>query len=506
MRYMDSARVPRQAGRSGIGFLIALIALVGAPGSMEAQAPLADSFPHLEHQGLFPLCTGCHVGVPEGRILDAYPEPESCAGCHDGVERDEVAWQPEPLPAGLVDFSHPEHAVAVAEDPESESEVDCAGCHVAEGGERLDVIPLQAETCLDCHGDPVDSHFEPANDCSSCHRPMAAASTGLGLTASYLTHSDAPQPGSHETDDFLATHSPEPSAASNQCATCHVQQRCTSCHVDTDRPALDAVPAAPTAWRLPAMPAEYPTPPSHLEQGFEESHGGLTSSSDDCSTCHTQQDCSTCHIRPLPAVIDELPHRPEPLAADTPVVAMAPGVGLVLPAPRSHESPFFMTAHPVLSGTNPETCGSCHQQSFCSDCHEQPSETGFHPGGFVLRHAPAASSAFQDCSSCHSTQQFCQQCHIDMGFGSTGRLGGGYHDAEPLFLLRHGTAARRDLEACASCHTQNDCRQCHSQTGAFGVSPHGPGFDAARANEINPWICTACHIGPVGSALGGGGG
>jgi hypothetical protein len=473
-----------------------------------ATAP-ADSFPHLEHQGLFPLCAGCHVGIPEGRVVDAYPEPESCAGCHDGVERSRVAWTPAPLPVSLLDFSHPTHAVAVADDPGSDVELECASCHVREGGGRLEVVPLSAATCLECHGDPAEAHYEDITDCSSCHRPVAEAETGLAMIAASLAHADAPRPTSHLADDFLAAHAPDPSAAANQCATCHVQERCTSCHVDTDRPALDAVPGAPTAWMLPAMPADYPTPASHLQHGFDESHGVAIDTSDNCSTCHTQDDCSTCHIRPLPPVILELPRRVEPPLADTPVLVRAggpaPGVGLVLPSPRSHESPFFMTAHPVLAGTNPETCGSCHEQSFCTDCHEQPGETGFHPDGFVVRHAPAASSAFQDCSSCHSTQQFCRQCHVDLGMGSTGRLGGAFHDAEPLFLLRHGTAARRDLEACASCHTQNDCRQCHAQTGAFGVSPHGPGFDATRANEINPWICTACHIGPVGSALGGGG-
>ena len=477
-------------------------------GALVAQQQPADSFPHLEHQGLFPLCAGCHVGVSEGRIEDAYPEPASCAGCHDGVERAAVAWTPEPLPVSLVDFSHPEHARLVAEDPAaapgSDPELDCAACHVREGGARLEVVPLSAATCLTCHGDPPEAHFEDATDCATCHRAVAEAETGLSLVAGALVHADAPRPSSHLADTYLAAHAPEPSAAANQCATCHVRERCTSCHVDTDRPALDAVPAAPTAWMLPAMPAAYPTPESHLVTGYDEAHGANIASADDCSTCHTQEDCSTCHIRPLPPVVRALPHRPAPPAADTPVVASAPGVGLTLPAPRSHESPFFMTAHPVLAGTSPEGCGSCHEQSFCTDCHEQPSETGFHPGGFVLRHAPAASSAFQDCASCHSTELFCRQCHVDLGMGSAGRLGGAFHDAEPLFLLRHGTAARRDLEACASCHTQNDCRQCHAQTGAFGVSPHGPDFDAARANEINPWICTACHIGPVGSALGGG--
>jgi hypothetical protein len=43
--------------------------------------------------------------------------------------------------------------------------------------------------------------------------------------------------------------------------------------------------------------------------------------------------------------------------------------------------------------------------------------------------------------------------------------------------------------------------QCHSDLGAFRVSPHGPGFDARRAWERSPTTCAACH---VRSPFGGG--
>ncbi|HSR43481.1 MAG TPA: cytochrome c3 family protein, partial [Longimicrobiales bacterium] len=74
-------------------------------------------------------------------------------------------------------------------------------------------------------------------------------------------------------------------------------------------------------------------------------------------------------------------------------------------------------------------------------------------------------------------------------------------DAEPLWLLRHGQAARQSLESCASCHTQRQCLQCHSTFGAFQVNPHGADFDARRAWERNPGVCLACHL---ESPFGGG--
>ena len=75
-----------------------------------------------------------------------------------------------------------------------------------------------------------------------------------------------------------------------------------------------------------------------------------------------------------------------------------------------------------------------------------------------------------------------------------GRLDASFHDAQPVWLLRHAQAARQGLESCTSCHSQKDCLQCHSQLGAFGINPHGPDFDAARVQKRNPLICFACHV------------
>jgi hypothetical protein len=175
-----------------------------------------------------------------------------------------------------------------------------------------------------------------------------------------------------------------------------------------------------------------------------------------------------------------------------------PGVGLEGRLPASHESPFFMNAHATVAASAPQSCASCHTQTYCAACHDAPSAPGYHPDGFALRHAAASGRASMECANCHNTQAFCRQCHVEAGFGSFGRLGQGYHDAEPVWLLRHGQGARQGLEQCASCHTQRDCLQCHSQLGAFKVNPHGPDFDPEQARSRNPWICSACHLGGAG--------
>ena len=73
------------------------------------------------------------------------------------------------------------------------------------------------------------------------------------------------------------------------------------------------------------------------------------------------------------------------------------------------------------------------------------------------------------------------------------RPGPGVHDAGANWLLGHGRPARQGLEACASCHRQTDCVQCHSTIGAFRANPHGPGFDAAQGWARAPGTCLICH-------------
>ena len=139
-------------------------------------------------------------------------------------------------------------------------------------------------------------------------------------------------------------------------------------------------------------------------------------------------------------------------------------------------------------------CTTCHVRVECEACHSAPDRAPFHPSNFESRHAAASYARQLECSSCHSTERFCRDCHQQLGMRSEGRLGSGFHDAEPLWLLRHGQAARQGLESCASCHQQTDCLQCHSTVGAFQVSPHGPGFDPERARSRNPAICFVCHV------------
>jgi hypothetical protein len=253
--------------------------------------------------------------------------------------------------------------------------------------------------------------------------------------------------------------------------------------VDAERDVIAAFPAAPPDMELPPAVAHYNEPTTHLAGRWLTLHG-VEASRQECATCHTSNDCTSCHVQPLPEAVRTMPARGD---------VVAPGVHVVASAPTSHESVFFLQAHTGLAASGDASCATCHQESFCVSCHDGPVGGGYHENDFLARHTAAAFGRDAECSSCHSTQVFCRECHVQVGLVGTGRLGPGYHDDGPVWLLRHGQAARQNLESCASCHRQVDCTQCHGVLGAFKVSPHSAGFDAERAWARSPRTCLACH-------------
>jgi len=425
--------------------------------------------------------------VPTGDRAAYYPPPASCAGCHDGVREVRVAWEGPSSRVGNVSFDHASHAdeLAAAGDPEQA----CAACHVPEGGERMSVsATVQLESCWGCHAHEAADHQVDA-DCATCHLPL------------YRTRFDRvrvealPVPADHESASFLASeHGTLVSEAADRCATCHTRERCVACHVDAGREEIVSFPGAPGSMDLPAFGAEYPVPESHGDPSWLSIHGAGAAPST-CATCHTSDDCLSCHVQPLPAAVAALP---------TAVSVDAPGVGMVPHAPESHGSFFFMEAHATLAAARDASCAACHRDSFCVSCHDGPVGGGYHPTDFLSRHTASAFGRDTECSNCHSTAVFCRECHVQSGLVARGggRLGPGYHDDGPFWLLRHGQAARQNLESCASCHRQVDCTQCHGVLGAFKVSPHTSSFDAQRSWARSPRTCLACH---VGNPLGGGG-
>lgn len=156
----------------------------------------------------------------------------------------------------------------------------------------------------------------------------------------------------------------------------------------------------------------------------------------------------------------------------------------------------FARSHGPEAASGALQCAGCHAQTFCAKCHAgERTGRSYHPANFVATHAPQAYGRDVECSTCHNPQAFCRSCHVRSGLapGSNTARSATFHNAQPLWLLQHGRAARQDLPSCTTCHQQTYCMQCHSQLGAR-INPHGPGFDAARMAARNSRICLACHF------------
>ena len=497
-----------------VGALVHPVAAQDRPAGDEV-----DQFQHGRHAGLFPLCTGCHESAATERApRGLYPQTEQCGSCHDGVDVDSVTWSGPTPSATHLDFDHAVHARAVIAD--GQERTPCEGCHQAPAGDRWDVVRASEAGCATCH--TRSDHLEQT-PCRTCHVAVAASAVPADRVAEWSP------PASHSRPTYLADHGTAltDGAVGDQCATCHTRDQCLDCHVSGLGAGEESFPATLPSLLALSLDPRYPTPPDHAAPDWLAAHGRELDAAD-CVTCHTRDDCASCHPAPLPAAAASLtPRRP----------AAAPGVAVSRRLPLNHQIPGFDQRHGDLSAAAP-SCGGCHAEVTCVRCHGgdptpaagastrvrasivagaihqpptrvRPSSrataaapmtsavptAGFHPPAYELQHAPDAWNGLLECANCHETQTFCRACHQDAGVSASGRLGAGYHDAQPFWLLRHAQPARQALESCAGCHTQRECLQCHSSTGAFRISPHGSDFDADGMRERAGRMCFACHLG-----------
>lgn len=454
---------------------VATFALVGV--ARAATSAQESAFPHDRHEGLFPLCAGCHEGVPDNDPNRFYPSVEQCNLCHVGDQERVDTWTDEEPEPDNLKFQHGFHEALFGDFAPT-----CEGCHSAPEGPRMAVSgDVQLGTCWTCH--QATEHQVDA-PCATCHIPLAETQLPVARISRF------PFPADHASPVWLTEqHGADAADGTARCATCHTADRCVACHVDTDREEIAEMLAAPEGMELPPTYARYVAPASHEDQAWLGEHR-IEASRAECGTCHTSDSCMACHVQPAPTPVASLTSRDE---------AVAPGVEVVRRGPESHESYFFLDTHWALAASEGVSCATCHAESFCVECHDGPSSGGYHPPQFVARHQAEAFGRDAECATCHNTQAFCRSCHVEVGLTSFGRLGPGYHDAQSVWLLRHGQAARQNLESCASCHAQSDCTQCHGVLGAFKVNPHSASFDAQSAWARSPQTCLACHIGnPIG--------
>jgi hypothetical protein len=449
--------------------------LAAGPARLAGQA--AAGFDHGQHRKVFATCTTCHVGALETGA-PMWPDPASCASCHDGTIQKRVAWQPPREPARTnLRFDHIEHARSAVSHPAA-----CVACHQEQGASWMTVGPPIVERCLDCHGVRTAHLAAPDTACATCHVPLARAAQ--------LTVKDVaafPTPPSHRQPGYAgaAGHGAAAKAGGGaNCATCHAREFCLQCHVDApERPEIQALASD---LRSTAIHVELKAPASHDDPAFLATHGATAKRTPEtCAACHTRESCLTCHAATTR------------VAAQLPPAGPGRGRGTVVTRrrPPSHGQN-YAERHATVAAAVPATCAACHARSDCLECHRPDAARagGYHPPGFLTRHPAAAYARETSCSDCHNTAGFCTTCHATAGLVARGgQLRPGYHDVNSFFIAGHGQAARQSLETCVGCHVEKDCLTCHSALGGRHINPHGPGFDPVRLRKKNPQMCTACH-------------
>ena len=404
-----------------------------------------------------------HAGSPD--------DPMTWAG-QDALRSQRVGRQHTPSREIFPDQTLPfrfSHRIHIAED------LDCTDCHDAAttSVRSKDVVLPLEETCFDCHdvndGMAEPDESDPPAACAVCH-PGYIPDFPEGFDAFDETHHSRVAPPRIEI--------PEPHLKFNH--KVHVDKgfKCQDCHGD-----MVDVDLATRENALPTMGK--------------------------CLECHDGQqapdECRTCHLTLPDGRIDTM-------ASGTPLKP----AGWYM-ADAHDES--FLKDHRMAAQMNDGYCENCHKPKFCLDCHngvQKPLK--YHPNNWTLQHPIAARKNSPDCNSCHRLQTFCVNCHQQTqvswennvagvgrsAWSSTGTMGVNYHPEGWVYPGRgpdhHARHAQRNIRACASCHTEQTCLDCHSLNGSFGsaaISPHPPGF--ANSNlcrgmaKRNHRACAKCH-------------
>jgi len=443
----------------------------GFVSEVAAQSPppmSSRAFPHELHERLFPSCSACH-DVTTGSRDDLYRvQPQQCSACHDGAIRSAVDWSPPEPKSRFFRFDHDVHVQALG----AGDNLDCTLCHRPDHvSGRMQIETLRPQECFQCHGVEPATHYEPGGACETCHLPLASNPAVTVQQVAAL-----PMPRRHLDPDFPIAHGALAQSHGNACATCHARETCERCHANAAQ--LRAVVALGSDARVAQLnrgrTGNWPAPASHSDPDWPELHGAHMDAS--CANCHAQETCADCHLG-TPAGAESLP--PVRLA----------GMPLLELRPMSHTSD-FVNAH--AGAASSKECTTCHVESFCTDCHRDE-RGGYHPSNFLVRHATDAWAHDPGCADCHSTEGFCRRCHQESGLSPARSRGNGYHDAQPLWILNHGNAARQGLDACVACHEQPDCLRCHSARTGWSINPHGPDFDPGALRDASLVMCSVCH-------------
>jgi len=196
--------------------------------------------------------------------------------------------------------------------------------------------------------------------------------------------------------------------------------------------------------------------------------------------------------------------------------------------------------HALLASREGTNCASCHDQSYCADCHlgggvdaglhvsnvrGPDTKPRSHRSDFRELHPIAAKDSPRSCERCHPAR-FCSDCHSryqpedlqfeshrrqfsDIRISEVGPGHGGFSPAScaschPKGVLPthewspgHAREAKRNLSACQSCHADGTtCLKCHSARTGIKVNPHPDNWGSIKGNldrAAGKRTCVKCH-------------
>jgi hypothetical protein len=227
-----------------------------------------------------------------------------------------------------------------------------------------------------------------------------------------------------------------------------------------------------------------------LAPGSRAGSDNLLPAMETCGDCHDISDaqaCGQCHTQPahpgaaprVTAIAQKFPHA----AHLGEMLTCTTCHGPVEAEPHLPEKALCRTCHETASGQS--DCGICHAEG-------EPWRPASHAPGWASFHATAGRVNGAACADCH-TQSDCQECHA----GDNVRL-----RVHPLnYVYSHALEARGQELSCSACHEDVQfCQACHaaeqvlpeSHSRADWVSRRGGGRHAEEA-EFDLESCAACH-------------
>ncbi len=165
--------------------------------------------------------------------------------------------------------------------------------------------------------------------------------------------------------------------------------------------------------------------------------------------------------------------------------------------PKEKQGGAFVPGHATCNTAD------CHRGTYkrlaCDQCHEnlnrygrQPVSALAHGPGFAKEHGTLAKQSAKACAQCHD-QTYCAECH-----------GQGTQAARPSVLYpdevdrrfihrgdwmgRHMIESRAAPDTCYKCHGQRFCRACHALSGVADAPARNLKGGITRAHHPGGWM------------------